>query len=45
MLAALGDPPRDDPAYLRRALALFRRAAAAEIVALAALALVAAFAA
>ena len=43
-LAALGEVPRDDPAYLRRALALFRRAAAAELVVLAALALVAVFA-
>lgn len=43
-LAALGESQPDDPAYLRRALALFRRAAAAEIVALAALTLFTAFA-
>src|SRR6185437_5089018 len=44
-LAVLGEDPHDDPAYLRRALALFRRAAAVEILVLAALALVAIFAA
>jgi adenosylcobinamide-phosphate synthase len=44
LVAALGAPVRDDPAYVRRALALYRRAAAAEIVALAALAFAAAFA-
>jgi len=43
-LAVLGSTPPDDPAYLRRALALFRRAAAAEILALAALTLFTAFA-
>ncbi len=43
-LAALGSTLPDDPAYLRRALALFRRAAAAEIVALAALTLFTTFA-
>jgi hypothetical protein len=42
MLAALGEAPRDEPAYVRRALALFRRAAAFEMIALAALALAAA---
>jgi cobalamin biosynthesis protein CobD/CbiB len=42
MLAALGES--QDPAYLRRALALFRRAAAAEIVVLALLTIGAAFA-
>jgi len=39
MRAALGEAARDEPAYLRRALALFRRAGAAEILTLAALAL------
>ena len=39
MLRALGDPPRDQPAYIRRALALYRRAAAIEIAALALLTL------
>jgi adenosylcobinamide-phosphate synthase len=39
MLAALGDPPRDDPGYVRLALGMFRRAAAVEFVALAVLAL------
>jgi adenosylcobinamide-phosphate synthase len=44
LLAALGEPRREDSAYLRRALALYRRAAAAEIAALAALTLLAALA-
>ena len=44
LVAALGDPQRDDPAYLRRALALYRRAAAAEFVALGAAAVAAALA-
>jgi hypothetical protein len=39
MLAAIGDPPRDDPAYVRLAIGMFRRAAALEFAALAALAL------
>ena len=39
MLAAIGDPARDDPAYVRLAIGMFRRAAALEFVALAALAL------
>ncbi len=42
MLAALGPPTRDEGSYIRRALALFRRAAAAEMIALAGLALLAA---
>jgi len=44
LLAALGEPQREDPAYLRRAIALYRRAAAAEFCALAALTLVTALA-
>ncbi len=44
LIAALGEPPREDPGYLRRALALYRRAAAVEISALAALCFVAALA-
>jgi len=43
MLMALGDPPRDEPGYVRRALAIFRRAAALEMGALALLALAFAF--
>jgi adenosylcobinamide-phosphate synthase len=39
MLAAVGDPQRDDPAYVRLAIGMFRRAAALEFAALAALAL------
>jgi len=39
MLAAIGDPPRDDPTYVRLAIGMFRRAAALEFAALAALAL------
>jgi cobalamin biosynthesis protein CobD/CbiB len=39
MLVALGAPERDEPAYLRRALALYRRAAALEFTALAGLTL------
>jgi cobalamin biosynthesis protein CobD/CbiB len=39
MLAAIGDPQRDDPAYVRLAIGMFRRAAALEFVALAVLAL------
>jgi cobalamin biosynthesis protein CobD/CbiB len=42
-LAALGESAPDDPAYLRRALALFRRAAAAELIVLAGLSLLTAF--
>lgn len=44
LLAALGDPEHDDPAYMRRAIALYRRAAALEMIALAGLALIAALA-
>ncbi len=44
LLAAFGTSSRDDHADMRRALALYRRAAAAELIALAAFALVAAFA-
>jgi adenosylcobinamide-phosphate synthase len=44
LVAALGPPVRDDAAYVRRALALYRRAAAAEFVALAALTFAAALA-
>ncbi len=39
MLAAIGDPERDDPAYVRLAIGMFRRAAALEFAALAVLAL------
>jgi adenosylcobinamide-phosphate synthase len=42
MLRALGDVGRDEPGYVRSALALFRRAAAAEMATLAAAALAAA---
>ncbi len=42
MLLALGDAKRDEPGYVRVALALFRRAAAAEMAALALVALAAA---
>jgi adenosylcobinamide-phosphate synthase len=44
LVAALGDPQRDDPAYMRRALALYRRAAAVELAALAVIAVAAALA-
>jgi adenosylcobinamide-phosphate synthase len=44
MLAALGPSRRDEPGYLRAALALYRRAAALELAALALLTLAAAFA-
>jgi adenosylcobinamide-phosphate synthase len=39
MLAAIGDPERDDPAYVRIAIGMFRRAAALEFAAIAVLAL------
>jgi adenosylcobinamide-phosphate synthase len=39
LAATLGDPAGDDPAYIRRALALYRRAAALELIALVGLAL------
>jgi len=39
MLTSLGEARRDDPAYVRAALALFRRAAAAELATLAVLTL------
>ena len=44
LVAALGDPQRDDPAYMRRALALYRRAAVVELAALAIIAVAAALA-